>query len=107
MRRAACRVRAGQVDAATREAEQVAKNANALTLYYAACVFALAAARPGETGGSVSKESWAKRAVALLRQAVARDGKLAELLKRDDDLQALRQRHDFKKLLAELEKQSP
>jgi hypothetical protein len=95
------------VDAAIREAEEVAKDANAVTLFEAACVFALAAGRPEETGGSLSKEACGKRAVALLRQAVAQDGKIAEHIKRHAYLQALRQRDDFKKLLAELEKKSP
>jgi tetratricopeptide (TPR) repeat protein len=107
LRRAACRVWAGQVDVATQEAEEVAKIANAVTLFKAACVFALAAARPDETGSSLSKEACAKRTVALLRQAVAKDGKIAEHIKRDDNLQTLRQRDDFKQLRAELEKQSP
>jgi serine/threonine protein kinase len=107
MRRALCRVRVGQVDAATEEAEQLAKNANGVTLFAAACVFALAAARPEETGSSLSREACAKRAVALLRQAAAADGKLAEQIKRHDDLLVLRQRDDFKKLLAEMDKKSP
>jgi eukaryotic-like serine/threonine-protein kinase len=107
MRRATCLVRAGQVDAATQEAEEVAKTAGAVTLFDAACVFALAAARPDETAGSLSKEECATRAVALLRQAVAQGFNNAEHMKRDDDLTVLRQRDDFKKLLAELEKKSP
>jgi eukaryotic-like serine/threonine-protein kinase len=107
LRRAVCRVRVGQVDAATREAEAVATNSYPATLFHAARVFALAAARPEETGASLSKEACAQRAVALLRQAVAKEAKLAEHIKRDDDLAALRQRDDFKKMLAELEKKSP
>jgi eukaryotic-like serine/threonine-protein kinase len=105
-RRAACRVRAGQVDAATQEAEELAKNANGVNLFNAACIFALAAARVDETGSSLSKEACAKRAVALLRQAVDMDGKIAEPIRRDDDLQALRQRDDFKQLLSEVAKKS-
>jgi hypothetical protein len=85
----------------------VAKNANAVTLFNAARVFALAAGRSDETAGSLSKEECAKRAVALLRQAVAEGFNSVEHIKRDDDLTALRQRDDFKKLLAELEKKFP
>jgi hypothetical protein len=107
MRRAACRVRAGQVDAATREAEEVAKNANAVTLFNAACIFALAAGRSEEPAASLSKEECAKRAVALLRQAVAQGFNNVEHMKRDDDLTALRQRDDYKKLLAELQTKHP
>jgi hypothetical protein len=39
----------------------------------------------------------------LLRQAVAKGWKNAEHMKQDDDLKALREREDFKKLMAELE----
>jgi serine/threonine protein kinase len=107
MKRAACRARAGQMDAAIHEAEQLVKNANAGMLLNAACVFALAAARPDETAGPLPKEECAKRAVALLRQAIAKDVKIAEQIERNDDLKALRDREDFKKLLAELHKKSP
>jgi len=84
-------------------AEALPKNADAVTLYDAVCVLALAAGRPDEAGGSLSKEECARRAMALLQQAVARGYKDAEHLKKDDDLKALRQRDDFKKLVAELE----
>jgi serine/threonine protein kinase/tetratricopeptide (TPR) repeat protein len=107
MNRALSRVRLGQVDTATQEAEELTKNANANTLYDAACVFAVAAARPDESGGSLLKEECAKRAVALLQQAIAKGWMNVELMKKDDDLQALRERDDFKKLLVELEKKSP
>jgi len=103
MRRALSHVRGGQVDAAIQETEALPKNADAVTLYDAVCVLALAAGRPDEAGGSLSKEECARRAMALLQQAVARGYKDAEHLKKDDDLKALRQRDDFKKLVAELE----
>jgi hypothetical protein len=98
---------AGQVDAATQEAEEVAKNADALTVFRAACVFALASARPDEAGSSLSREACAKRTVELLRQALAMDGKITAYIKRDENLHPLRQRDDFKKLLAELDKKCP
>jgi tetratricopeptide (TPR) repeat protein len=101
--RALSRVRAGQVDAAIQEAEEVAKNSDGNTLYHAAAVLALAAARRDEPGGSLSKDKCAQRAVVLLGQAVAKGYKDAEHMKNDDDLKALRGRDDFKKLLAELE----
>jgi hypothetical protein len=56
-----------------------------------------------ESGGSLSRQERAKRAVALLQQAVAKGYKDAEHMKKDDDLKALRGRDDFKKLLAGLE----
>jgi serine/threonine protein kinase/tetratricopeptide (TPR) repeat protein len=107
MSRAASRVRAGQVDVAIQEAEELVKYADASTLYAAACVFALAADRRDESGGSLSREQCAQRAVALLQQVVARGWKDPKhMMTKDDDLRALRQRDDFKKLLAELENKS-
>jgi serine/threonine-protein kinase len=101
--RAISRAKAGKADAAIKEAVELAENANALTLYNAAFVFALAADRRDEPGGSLSKEECAMRAVALLQQAVAKGWKNAAHMKKDDDLKALRERPDFKKLVAELE----
>src|SRR5262249_37748474 len=99
--RACSRVRAGQVDAAIQEAEELARNADTDTLYNAACVLALAAARRNEAGGSLSKEECANRAIALLRQAVAKGYQDVEHMKNDDDLKALRGREDYEKLLRE------
>jgi eukaryotic-like serine/threonine-protein kinase len=101
--RALSGVRAGRVDDALKEAEELSKIQNPGILYDAACVFALVADRRDEPGRSLSKEDCAKRAVALLQQAVAKGFKDAEHLKKDDDLKALREREDFKKLLAEME----
>src|SRR5262249_25133379 len=103
MGRAASRVRAGLVDAAIQDVEEIAKKADQFTLYDAACVFALAADRPAESGGSLSKEECAQRAVVLLRQAVTEGYTNVEQMKKDDDLKALHERDDFKKLVAELE----
>jgi tetratricopeptide (TPR) repeat protein/tRNA A-37 threonylcarbamoyl transferase component Bud32 len=50
-----------------------------------------------------TKEKYAARAVELLRQAVARGYKDAAHMKKDTDLDALRPRDDFQKLLADLE----
>jgi hypothetical protein len=107
MPRAVSRVRAGQVDAGIKEAEELAEKGDAIVLYNAACVLALAAGRPAEAGGSLSREKCAQRAIALLRQAVAKGWRHAEHMKQDDDLKALHQRADFQKLLAELEKRPP
>jgi serine/threonine-protein kinase len=101
--RATSRLRAGQVDGALQEAEELAKMPHPVILYNAACIFGLAADRHGESGGSVSKEECANRAVALLQQAVAKGWNNAEQTKKDDDFKALRTRDDFKKLVAELE----
>jgi hypothetical protein len=55
------------------------------------------------TGCLLSKEDCAKRAITLLQQAVAKGFKDADHMKKDDDLKALRERDDFKKLVMELE----
>jgi serine/threonine protein kinase/Flp pilus assembly protein TadD len=101
--RATSRLRAGQVDAAIKEAEELATIPHPVILYNAACVLALAADRKDESAAQISKEDCAKRAVALLQQAVAKGWKDAEHMRKDDDLKALRERDDIKKLLAELE----
>jgi hypothetical protein len=107
MMRAGSFIAIGRVDAAITEAENVGKDADGEALYNAACVFALAAERSDETGSSVSKEECANRAVAHLRKAASKGFRDVDLLKNDDDLKAVRQRDDFKKLLADLEKKSP
>jgi hypothetical protein len=53
-------------------------------------------------------QTYAVRAVDLLREAVARGWKNAAHMKKDPDLAPLRKRDDFQKLLADLEtKQKP
>jgi tetratricopeptide (TPR) repeat protein len=51
-------------------------------------------------------KSYADKAMELLQQAVARGYKDAAHMKKDPDLEPLRAREDFKKLLASLEKKS-
>jgi tetratricopeptide (TPR) repeat protein len=97
------RVRAGLADLAVHDIEETARNANVGIIYDAACVCALAANCTEKSAGSLWKEDCCKRAVALLRQAIAKGYKDAEHVKTDDDLKALREREDFKKLVAELE----
>jgi tetratricopeptide (TPR) repeat protein len=76
-----------------------AKDASADTLHKAACVFSLSAA-------AADKEKlagqYAARAVELLRQAIAKGYTDVEDLRKNKDLDALRQREDFRKLLTEL-----
>jgi serine/threonine protein kinase/tetratricopeptide (TPR) repeat protein len=82
-------------------AEMLAANAKEPDdLYNAACGYALCVPLADTPE---AKEKYAARAVALLRQAVAKGFKDATQMKKDADLGALRQRDDFKKLLAELE----
>jgi tetratricopeptide (TPR) repeat protein len=72
-------------------------------LYDSACVYSLSAA--AVKGDAQLREQYAVRAVALLRQAqhaeFFKDPKQIENMRKDTDLDALRQREDFKKLLAE------
>jgi serine/threonine protein kinase/tetratricopeptide (TPR) repeat protein len=97
------RLHCGHLDGALKEVEELAKIPDPWILYNSACVFALEAEQRNESGASPSREECAKRAIALLQQAVARGWNDVELLKRDDDMKVLCGREDFKKLLAELE----
>jgi serine/threonine-protein kinase len=110
--RAASLARAGQHTEATAAVEGVLKpgNADSLTLYNAACVYALAAAQTAKQAApphtsSLRAEQYARRAVDLLRQALQKGYKHVAHLKKDSDLDALRQREDFRQLLAELDAQ--
>jgi hypothetical protein len=50
---------------------------------------------------------YAERAVALLRQAVAKGYSNVHEMKNDDDLKPLRPRDDFQKLLRDMQKERP
>jgi tetratricopeptide (TPR) repeat protein len=82
---------------------------NGAELYNLACVCALAleaveaAASKGKAESEKLKEQYAERALELLRQASAKGYKEIAHMKKDKDLDPLRQRQDFKKLIAELE----
>ena len=92
---------------ATAEMLEKMKRTDANTLYNAACMRAVTAAviRGADKSPAASKEADAEadRAVAWLKQAVAAGFNNAAHLKKDTDLDALRQRPDFRKLLAELD----
>jgi hypothetical protein len=91
--------------AAIEEAEELAKNADSLLLYNAACVFALASKPTKANPISPEKQAkYAERAVALLRQVVAKGGSDANEMKNDDDLKPLPPRDDFQKLLRDMQK---
>ncbi len=83
------------------------KRTDAGSLYVAACWRAVTAAvlRAGGKSPAAAKDAdaEAERAMAWLRQAVAAGYKDAADMKQDKDLDALRGRVDFQKLLAELE----
>jgi hypothetical protein len=80
---------------------------DAESLYYAACIRAVTAAVQAKTAGAdsdrLARED-ADRAVAWLKQAVAAGYKEAANLRKDRDLDALRERADFRMVLTDLEK---
>jgi serine/threonine-protein kinase len=101
--------RAGQPRQATAAVEEVLRsgNADSGTLYNSAGVYALAVAEavkaaPPNTS-SLLAEHYARRAMELLREAVGKGYKNVAQMKQDADLDALRQRPDFRQLLADLE----
>jgi tetratricopeptide (TPR) repeat protein/predicted Ser/Thr protein kinase len=106
-------LRAGQQQAAIRATEEVLNkpaqgiytSQSGAMFYDAACIFALSAT--GVKDNAKLREQYAVRAVALLRQAQTAGFfdalKKVEHLKKDTDLESLRQRGDFKKLVVELE----
>jgi eukaryotic-like serine/threonine-protein kinase len=102
--RAQSLARAGNHVEAAAEANTLAESAglNGGALYDLACVFTLAAAAVKDD--AKLRDQYAARAVELLRQAVAKGFKDATHMKKDIDLDPLREREDFKKLLADLEK---
>jgi tetratricopeptide (TPR) repeat protein len=73
-------------------------------VYNTACAFARCVPLADK---EKAREELAARAMELLRQAVAEGYKDAAHMRMDTDLDTLRQRDDFHKLLAELEKPQP
>ena len=71
------------------------------TVYDLASICALASAAVKDD--AKLQDQYAARAVELLRQAFAKGYKEAAHMKKDKDLDALRDREDFKRLVAELE----
>ena len=91
---------------ATAEMWEKLKHSDGQSLYNAACMRAVTAAvfakSPAANAARLAKEE-ADRAMAWLKQAVAAGYKDVEHMKKDKDLDTLRDREDFKKLLTELE----
>jgi serine/threonine protein kinase/tetratricopeptide (TPR) repeat protein len=77
------------------------KRSDTSSLYYAACMRAVTAAVLRAAGKQADAE--ADRAMAWLKQAIAAGYKNAARLKRDRNLDALRNREDFTKLVTVLE----
>jgi serine/threonine-protein kinase len=97
--RALVRVNAGQIGEAVAEVEELTKSSdpNAKAWYNCACVYATASAKAVE-----KKQAYADRAMELLVKTVKAGHTDAARMKKDTDLDSLRGRDDFKKLLAEL-----
>jgi tetratricopeptide (TPR) repeat protein len=102
--RATSRVQAGQVAEAVAEVAELTKMAtwNAGQWYDFACVYALASGKVAD-----KKQQYTDRAMQLLHQAVKAGYKDAAHMTTDPDLDALRGREDFKKLIGELAKKAP
>jgi serine/threonine-protein kinase len=88
-----------QAVAAVSELARV-KKLSSNTLYYCACVYAIASA--AVQNDPPLAEQYARRAVELLKRAVATGFKDVKRLKEDKDLAPLRGRADFAQLLAEI-----
>ena len=101
--RATSRLQAGLVAEAVAEVAELTKssNWNAGQWYDFACVYAVASGKIAD-----KKQEYADRAMELLQKAVKAGYKDAAHMKKDTDLDPLRDREDFKKLMAELEKTS-
>jgi eukaryotic-like serine/threonine-protein kinase len=109
--RTLCLATGGDHAQATAEAEALARQEELLSilLYDICCVFSRASAavdrddRLSPADRARLKARYADRAMDFLRQAVAKGWRHPEAIKRDPDIQVLRARGDFHKLLAELE----
>jgi serine/threonine protein kinase len=93
------RVKAGQVTEAVAELAELAKlpNLDWENWYNFACCYALASGKSAQ-----KKQEYADRAMELLNRAVQAGYKDAAQMKQDAELESLRDRDDFKKLLAKL-----
>ena len=99
--RAKSRLQAGMVVEAVAEIDELTKtsNWNADQWYNFACVYAVASGQSAD-----KKAEYADRAMEFLTTAVEAGCNDAAHIEADTDLDPLREREDFKKLLAELEK---
>ena len=84
-----------------RRVDEDIRNWNAGQWYDFACVYAVASGKIAD-----KKQEYADRAMELLHKAVKAGYKDAAHMKKDTDLDPLRDREDFKKLIAELEKKA-
>jgi tetratricopeptide (TPR) repeat protein len=109
--RAGVLARRGDHARATDEVEAVVRQGNpgSVQLYNAACVFSQASGvvyhddKISPTDRDGLKARYGDRAMDYLRQAVANGYRNLSVIKPDPDLDSLRARQDFQKLLTELE----
>jgi tetratricopeptide (TPR) repeat protein len=109
--RAAVLAKLGDHERATEEAEAAVRQGDlrAVHVYNAACAFSLAStAADHDTKLSPTDRNrltarYADRAMHYLRQAIAKGWRNPSVIKEDSDLDPLRAREDFQKLLADLE----
>jgi serine/threonine protein kinase/tetratricopeptide (TPR) repeat protein len=101
--RAASRANAGQAAEAVADVAELTKTPSwpAGQWYAFACVYALASCKSAD-----QKQPYADRAMELLHKAVKAGWNDAAHMKKNTDLDSLRAREDFKKLVGELEKKS-
>ena len=99
--RAGFKVQAGRAAEAVAEVAELTKSLGwkAGQWYDFACVYAVASGKVVD-----KKQPYADRAMALLNEAVKEGYQDAAHMKEDSDLDTLRAREDFRKLLAELAK---
>jgi serine/threonine protein kinase/tetratricopeptide (TPR) repeat protein len=98
--RAKSKLQAGLFSEAVVEVAELIKSSNWSfgQLYDFACVYSVASSKIAD-----KKKNYADRAMELLQRAVKAGWKDAAHMKKDADLEVLRERDDFKKLIAELE----
>jgi tetratricopeptide (TPR) repeat protein len=103
-RRATSRTQAGMVAEAVAEVAELTKSPkwDRGQWYDFACIYSIASAKFAD-----KKAEYADAAVGFLRQSVNAGWKDAAHMKQDTDLDPLRDRDDFKKLLADLEAKFP
>jgi tetratricopeptide (TPR) repeat protein len=100
--RADCLLHIGKISEAGAEADDLAKSvSDGGSLYDVGCIYSLASHKTAE---HAFKERYSTRAVTTLREAIAKGYKNIAHMKKDTDLDPLRGREDFKKLITELER---
>jgi serine/threonine protein kinase len=105
-RRAISLVRAGRMEEGISEAEDLARLNDSVALILSAHVHTVAADRSNPPDAAAF-DRHAGRAIELLRQAAAKGWKNTRYIVGDDNLDALRDREDFRAVLAEMGKGTP